>query len=96
MSLDLSHDPEMDRIKVYNFPNALSEMGYDLFKSENPLSSLPLSHKEEPDSIIVALLEHAPWMSPWGSILWWGRLLDDDDIGLVRRRKHYYSFPVIL
>ena len=96
MSVDLSHDPETDRFNVYKFPNSLTESSYDLFKSDNPPSLPTLSHKEEPDNIIVVLLEHAPWMTPWGSILWWGKLLDDDDIDLVRRRKHYYSFPTIL
>jgi hypothetical protein len=56
ISLDLSHDPEEDRLKVYNFPNNLEEFGYEVFKMESP----PLSHKKEPDNIIVALLEHMP------------------------------------
>jgi len=94
LSLDLSHDPEEDRRKVYNFPNNLEEIGYEVFKIDSPPSSLPLSQRKEPDSIIVALLEHMPPLS--GPIVYQALFLNDDDIELVRSRKHYGPFYTVV
>ena len=93
ITLDLSHRPSDDRVNIYNYPNNLSETGYELFKSESPPSSLPISQKEGPDNVIVALLEHEPWF--W-SMSWRGSFLNDDEIDLVRKRKLYQSLPTIV